>query len=102
IPRAEAVAHDRRPQAARGAELRDLFEEIVVQVEEEGEPRSEGVDREPARGRRLDVGDAVREREGELLYGRRARLTDVVAADRHRVPARHLPGAEVDHVDDDA
>jgi hypothetical protein len=39
---------------------------------------------------RSHVGEAVGEREGELLRRRRAGLADVVAADRDRVPARHL------------
>src|SRR5579885_3044666 len=41
VARVEALAHDSRPETARGAELRDLFEEVVVRVEEEGEARRE-------------------------------------------------------------
>ena len=85
---AEAVAHDLRPERPGGAELRDLLEEVVVRVEEEREPGAERVGREARRHRRLAVGDPVRERERELLGGRRARLADVVARDRDRVPAR--------------
>jgi hypothetical protein len=85
-----------RPQPAGGAELGDLLEEVVVGVEEEGEPRRELVDREPARERRLDVGEAVGERERHLLHRRRARLAHVVAGDRDRVPARQLARAERD------
>ena len=51
-----------RPEPARGAELRDLLEEVVVRVEEEGEPRRELVDSSPAAERRLGVGDRVGER----------------------------------------
>jgi hypothetical protein len=40
---AKAVAHDLGPQLSRGAELRDLLEEVVVGVEEEREPFSEVV-----------------------------------------------------------
>ena len=76
---AEAVAHDLRPQRAGGAELRDLLEEVVVRVEEEREPGAERVGGEARGDRRLAVGDPVREREGELLRRRRARLADVVA-----------------------
>ena len=46
--RAEALLHDARPHAPRGAELRDLLEEVVVHVEEEREPRREVVDVEAA------------------------------------------------------
>ena len=50
---AEAVAHQRRPQPPRGAELRHLLEEVVVRVEEEGEARAELVRREAGFDRRL-------------------------------------------------
>ena len=63
---------------------------FAVRVEEERQPRSEVVDREPAAESRLDVGDRVREREGDLLDRRRSGLADVVAGDRDRVPAGHL------------
>ena len=48
ILRAETVAHGVRPEAARGAELGDFFEEFVVGVEEEGKLRREFVDGRPA------------------------------------------------------
>ena len=44
-----ALAHDARPQPPRGAELRDLLEEVVVRVEEEGQPRAELVGRQAGR-----------------------------------------------------
>ena len=44
ILRAEAVAHEVRVEPPRGAELGDLLQKIVVRVEEEGEPRREGID----------------------------------------------------------
>ena len=90
---AEAVAHDPRPHSPRGAELRHLLQHVVVGVEEEGEPRPEGVGRETRGDGRLAVGDPVRERERELLGRRRPRLPDVVAGDRDRVPARDPLGA---------
>ena len=48
---AEPVAHDPRPQPPRGAELRDLLEEVVVRVEEERQPLAELVDVEARRRR---------------------------------------------------
>ena len=90
---AEALGHHARPQAARRPELRHLLEEVVVRVEEERQPLAEVVGREPRRDRRLAVGDPVRDRERELLDRRRARLADVVAGDRDRVPARQPLGA---------
>ena len=87
VRRPEALAHDLRPQPSCRPELRHLLEEVVVRVEEEGEPLSEGVGRKPRGDRRFAVGDAVRERERELLRGARSRLADVVPGDGDRVPA---------------
>ena len=101
VARAVAVAQLARPDAARGAVLRDLLEEVEVRVEEEGEARREVVDVEPALDGGLDVREAVGEREGELLRGRRAGLADVVPGDGHRMEERHLARAELDHVDDE-
>src|SRR3712207_9408194 len=42
---AEAVAHEPRVQAPRGAELGHFLEQVVVRGEEEGEARRESVDR---------------------------------------------------------
>ena len=93
VRRAETVSHDPRPQPPRGTKLRDLLEEVVVRVEEEGEPLAEVVRRQPRVDRRLAVRDPVRERERELLRRGRACLTDVVTGDRDRVPARQPLGA---------
>ena len=51
--------------------------------------------------RRLDVRHPVRDRERKLLDRRRARLADVVAADRDRVPPGELARPELDRVDDE-
>ena len=50
---AEALAHDVRPHAPRGAELGDLLEDVVVAVEEEGQARRELVDGQALVDRRL-------------------------------------------------
>ena len=89
-----------RPDAPRGAVLGDLLEEVDVAVEEEAETRREVVDVEPGGDGRLDVGEAVGEREGQLLGGGAARLADVVPAHRDGMPARHVGSAEGDHVGD--
>ena len=102
IGRAEAIAHDARPQPPRRAELRDLFEEVVVRVEEERQPLAELVHVESGVDRRLHVGDRVRQREGHLLHGRRSGFADVVAADRDRVPVGQFALAEREDVGDDA
>src|SRR5260370_42254320 len=74
VLRAEAVLHDARPQAARGAVLGDFLEEVVMNVEEEGEAACEVVDLEARLDGRFDVGGAVGDRKGEVLRGGRARL----------------------------
>ena len=98
---AVTLAHQARPDPARGAELGDLLEEIVVHVPEEAEPRREVVDLHPALEAALDVAEAVGQREGELLHRRRARLADVVAGDAHRIPVGIVLGAVLDRVDDE-
>ncbi len=102
VPGPVAIPHPPGPDPAGGAELGDLLEEVDVRVEEERQARGERVDVEPAAHERLDVGEAVGEREGELLGGGRSRLADVVAGDRDRVPLRHLVRAKLHHVADES
>ena len=85
----EPLAHDFGPHPPGGPELRDLLEDVVVAVEEEGQPRPELVDLKPGVECRLHVGDPVGERERDLLDGRAPLLAEVVSADRDRVPLRH-------------
>ena len=80
VARAERLAQLARPDPPRRAVLGDLLEEVDVRVEEEAQARREVVHVEPARDQLLDIGQAVLEREGQLLRRRRARLADVVAA----------------------
>ena len=98
VGRAERLAQLARPDPARRAQLGDLLEEVDLGVEEEAQARREVVDVEAARDRLLDIGQAVLERERELLRRGRARLADVVARDRDRMPARHRARAPLDHV----
>ena len=98
----EALAHDPGPHPASGAELGDLFEEVVLGGEEEGQARGESVDLEPGVDGGLDVGDAVGEGECELLHGSSPCLAHVVAADADGVPAWDVLGAILEHVGDEA
>ncbi len=102
ILRTETILHDSRPHPARGAELGDLFEKVVVQIPEERQPLREIIDANPALDGFFDVTNAVGDRERQFLHSGRARLADVVAGDRHGVPARNLARAEFDHVGDDS
>ena len=97
----EALAHDPRPQAPRRPELGDLLEKIVVSIEEEGKPLTDLVDVETGVDGGLHVGDRVGECERHLLNGGRARLADVIAADRDGVPVGHLALAEREDVGHD-
>ena len=90
VGRAVHVAQPAGPDPPRRAELRDLLEEVDVRVEEERQAGREPVDVQAARQAELDVAEAVGQREGELLRGRRAGLADVVAGDRDRLVARDL------------
>src|SRR5690606_10753702 len=76
LPRAVHIAHPLRPDPAGRTELRDFLEEVVVDVEEERQPRREVVDIETALDAALDVLEAVAQRVRQLLRGRGARLTD--------------------------
>ena len=68
-------------------------------VEEEAQPRREVVDPQAAGEALVDVVEPVGQGERQLLHRRGTGLADVVAAYRHRVPAGHVPGAELDQVD---
>ena len=100
--RAVDVAQPARPDAAGGAELRDLLEEVEVGVEEEGQAGRELLDVQPAGQAQLDVGEAVGQRVGELLRGGRAGLADVVAGDADRLVGRDVLGAVLHEVADEA
>ena len=99
---AEPILHETRPHAAGGADLAISLEEVVVDVEEEAQPRGEAVDIHAAFHAVVDVGRPSARVKAKLLSRRRSGFTDVIAADGNRVPARHLLGAELDHVADDA
>ena len=61
-----------------------------MRVEEEAKTRCERVDVKTAVASELDVGDAVSEREGELLRGCRTGFANVVPADADRVELGRL------------
>ena len=102
IGRAEPIAHGARPQPARRTEFRDLLEKVVVGVEEERKPLAELIHVESGVDRRLHVGGRVRQREGDLLHGRRPGLPNVIATDRDGVPVGDLTLTEREDVRDDA
>jgi hypothetical protein len=95
---AERLLHEPRPQPARGAELRDLLDEVGVAGEEERHAFAEALGVEAGLLRRPHVLERVREGERDLLRRRRARLAHVVPGDRDGVPLRHALGAVGEHV----
>ena len=99
-PGLEALFHDRGPETACGAELAHLLQQVVVAGEKEAEPSGEGIDIEAGRDGGIDVGDAVREREGDLLGRGAARFAHVVAGDGDGVPAGDALRAETEDVRD--
>src|SRR5207249_7423889 len=74
------------PEPPGRAKLRDLLKKVVVDIEEERELRREAVHVEPRLERRLHVCQTIVERKGQLLYGGRTGLADVIAADTDGVP----------------
>jgi hypothetical protein len=102
VLRAETFLHDLGVDAARGAELGDLLEEVGLADEEEGQARREGVHVHAGLLHLLHIGDQVAHREGHFMQRRRARLADVVTRDVDRVVALHVLGAVGDAVAHDA
>ena len=100
ILRPEPLTQRARPDASGGAVFRHFFEQIVVRVEEEAEPWREFIDMQPAFDTRLDVCQPIGEGERQFLGGSCARFTDVIAADRDRIPLWHMAGGELDRIDD--
>src|SRR4029079_5756995 len=82
--------------------LRHLFKKVVVRVEEERESLAKAIEVQARLDRRFNVSDGVSKREGDLLNSRRPRFSNVVSADRDRVPVGQLAIAERKDVGDDS
>src|SRR4029077_2388730 len=77
----------------------DLFEEIVVGIEEETKAGAELVDLQATAERPFDVLHAVVHRESQFLERGGTRRANVVAADRDRIKAGSKLRAELEGVD---
>jgi hypothetical protein len=97
-----ALLHVARPDAPRRAQLRNLLEEVVVDIPEEREPWCEAVDVESARNSTLDIRESVGEREGKLLCGGGSSFANMVAGDRYRIPLWDVLGRPLETVDDES
>ena len=73
------------PDAPGRPELRDLFEEVDVAVEEERQPGREHIGVQPPLQPELDVGEPVGEGEGEFLRRGRPCFPDVISAHADRM-----------------
>src|SRR5215510_1188201 len=73
--------HLARPQTARGAIFGDLFEEVVMSVEEERKSGSEIVYVQSRFNGRAHIGQPVIQGKSELLNRSGARFPDMVTAD---------------------
>ena len=97
---AVAFAGDLVPQLGESAHLAQLGDEAQSCIDEE----RDAPDRITEFFRRnvllhpVEDGDGGGEREGEFLYRRGTGFLQMVGADVHRVPARHLLGREQDDV----
>src|SRR5438105_2659891 len=96
----KTFAHDARPQPPRRAKLGDLFEQIVVRVEEERNARRKLVDGESCLDCGLDVSNRIGERKRQLLHRGRAGFANVITADRNRIPIWNCLPAERERVSD--
>src|SRR5260370_18882803 len=98
----KTVAHDVRPHAAGGAELGNLFKQVIVAVEEEGESPCKSVYIESSIQGGLYVTNGIGKRESHLLDSRRACLAYMIATDADRIPAVQMRSAVTEHIGDDA
>ena len=73
-----------------------------MHIKEEGQARRKFIDLEPAFKSCFDIGQTIGKRKGQLLHSRSPSLAYMVAANTDRVPQRHLPSAELDHVSHEA
>src|SRR6185312_10565551 len=101
ILRAEALLEMPRPDASRGTQLRDLLEEIIMDVPEERQTGRKVVHVQSARKTTLDVRETVRERERKLLRSSGTGFPDVIARDRDRIPERNVLRRPLEVVDDE-
>src|SRR5215472_2955537 len=88
------------PDAPRGTILSNLFEEIIVRVEEKRKLRNKFIDIEPSTHSPFDILESVAQGKSQLLNRRGARLADVVAADRNGVELGGVFDAEFKRVND--
>ena len=102
VGHAVAIEREVLPQLGERPHLAHLGDEADAGIDEEGDAaddlREIGLGHLAARAHRVEHGDGVGERKGQLLHRRRARFLQVIAADVHRVPLGNLAVGEADRV----
>ena len=98
IAGAELVAQHAGEEPAGGPDFCDLLEEVHATVHEDGDARSEGVDRDAPREQRAHDAADLDEAEGHLFDCVEAPVADVVGVFEKRVEAGHLLAAEGDRI----
>ncbi len=88
----EALFHEPGPHPAGRTKFGDLLKKIDVGVEEKGKAGGKGIHIQASFYSGLDVGQAIRQGEGQLLNRRGPRFPNVIAADTDRIPSGDLPG----------
>jgi hypothetical protein len=94
----EPLRHHLVPDLTRGTVLCDLFEEIVVSVKKEREPRSESIDMQPRPAGPFHILNTIVERECQFLQGCRAGFANVVTTDGNRIPLRNVFRSELQSI----
>ena len=77
----KTIAHDPGPETPRRAKLGNLFQKIVVRVEEERDAGRKFIDLEPGVDRSFDVSDGIGDGKSHFLDCGRTGFANVIAAD---------------------
>src|SRR5262249_47914393 len=102
IASVKTIAHNARPHPSRGPKLGDLFQQVVMRIKEKRKAWCEFINLETGFESRLDIGKRVSKCKRQLLYGRRARFPNVIAANRNGVPVGDVLRAKGECVCDQA
>ena len=86
------------PQRSRGAQLRNLHEEVHANAEEERQSACERINIEARCHRALCIFLAIGNGEGEFLHCGRASFMHMIAADRNAIEFRHVSRGVSDDV----
>src|SRR2546423_464875 len=92
------ILHMAGPDATRCAQLGNLLEEVVVDVPEERQTGRERVNVQAPCDSAFNVGETISKCKRELLRRCSTRFANMVAADRNRIPLRHVLGGPLETI----